>query len=493
MKNIKTLFLSFIAISLFSCEDATDINQPGRLIAENAFQSINDLQLGLLGAYNSLDITYDMALNSRLTDEIHFGTVNGGQASDLLNFVVTPETTEVQNIWLSNYTTIGRANRIIAAAATISRDDDPVAYDDILGQAYALRAYCHFQILTYFSPDYTDVNALAGILVDFVPTDVFTELPRSTNGEFYTLIESDLTSAENLITTDLGNKFVGQNFINALRARMFAYRQMYTQADAFAADLLTTFPIADQAQYTAMFTDTDFTEVIFSLERTIGDSYDGQGTDGGGYAGSIFSFQSAESDGGIFLEMGRATFNILNGTPDIRFSRNINLAESTINPAYNTDPNYLNSDVLIPFKYPGSDNQPLMNDLKVFRSSEMLLIRAEAAAAASDFTAAATFIDQLRDARFGSDQPSPFYSNQTEAFGAILDERRIELLFEGHRWVDIKRLGNRGNRSIDRDTYECSFLAGCTLPTTDYRFTLPIPRVELSGNTVIRDQQNTGY
>ena len=493
MKNIKTLFISFIAISFFSCEDAIDIQQPGRLIADNAFQSINDLQLGLLGAYNTVDITYDIALNSRLTDEVHFGTVNGGQASDLLNFVVTPETTEVQNIWITNYTTIGSVNRIIAAAANISRDDDPVTYDDILGQAYALRAFCHFQILTYFSPDYTDVNALAGILVDFVPTDIFVELPRNTNGEFYTQIESDLTSAENLITTDLGNKFMGQNFINALRARMYAYRGLYTQADGFAADLLASFPIADQGQYTAMYNDTDFTEVIFSLERTIGDSYDGQGTDGGGYAGSTFSFQSTESDGGIFLEMGRATFNILNGTPDIRFSRNINLGQSTINPAYNTDPNYLNSDVIIINKYPGSDSQPLMNDLKVFRSAEMLLIRAEAAADASDFTAAATFIDQLRDARFGSDQPTPFYSNQTEAFGAIMDERRIELLYEGHRWVDIKRLGARGGRSIDRDTYECSFLAGCTLPTTDYRFTLPIPRAELSANTVIREQQNTGY
>lgn len=493
MKNIKTLFLSFIAISFFSCEDAIDIDQPGRLVAGNAFQSINDLQLGLLGAYNALDITYDIALNSRLTDEVHFGTVNGGQAADLLNFVVTPDTGEVQNIWISNYAAIGRANRIIAAAANISRDDDPVAYDDILGQAYAIRAYCHFQILTYFSPDYTDMNALAGVLVDFVPVDIFAGTPRSTNGEFYTLIESDLTTAENLITSDLGNTFMGQNFINAVRARMYAYRGLYTQADAFAADLLASFPIADQAQYTAMYDDADFTEVIFSLERTIGDTFDGQGTDGGGYAGSTYSFQSTEDDGGIFLEMGRATFNILNGTPDIRFSRNVSLASSTVNPDYATDPNYLNSDVLIVFKYPGSNDQPLMNDLKVFRSAEMLLIRAEAAADANDFTAAAGFIDQLRDARFGSDQPTPFYSNQTEAFGAILDERRIELLFEGHRWVDIKRLGSRGNRSIDRDAYECSFLAGCTLPTTDYRFTLPIPRTELAGNTIIRDQQNTGY
>jgi len=71
-----------------------------------------------------------------------------------------------------------------------------------------------------------------------------------------------------------------------------------------------------------------------------------------------------------------------------------------------------------------------MNDLKVFRSSEMLFILAEARADAGDLAGAAALIKQLRDARFGSDQALPVYASQADAFGAILDERRIELALE---------------------------------------------------------------
>lgn len=490
-KTINLLFASLF-LCFFACEDAIDIDQPGRLDTGSAFQSIDDLQLGLLGAYNNLDITYQMSLTSRFTDEVYTGEQNGGQGDGLLNFNISPTTGEVANIWSSNYSAIWLANRIIDAAASLDRADDPTAYDDILGQAHAIRAFAHFQILTYFSTDYTDDNALAGILIDFAAPDIFVALPRNTNGEFYTLINSDLDTAAALITTDQGNKFMGQDFITALRARMAAYRGNYTQADTYAAQLLLSYPIANQTQFTNMFDDADFTEVIFSLERSVGDDYDGQGTAGGGWAGSLFAFIDAGASGGPFLEISRATYNIMDGTSDVRLSRSVNLAQSSPDPGYVGNPNFLNDDILLVFKYPGSGGQPLMNDLKVFRAAEMLLIRAEAAADANDLAAAAGFVKQLRDARFGFPQ-SVSFANQTEAFGAILDERRLELLFEGHRWVDLKRIGARGNRSIDRDTYECSFLAGCTLPTSDHRFTLPIPQIELDGNVTIRTQQNPGY
>ena len=99
-------------------------------------------------------------------------------------------------------------------------------------------------------------------------------------------------------------------------------------------------------------------------------------------------------------------------------------------------------------------------------------------------------LKQLKDARYGSAQALVTYADQEDAFGAILDERRIELLFEGHRWVDLKRLGDRGNRSVDRDARECSFFS-CTISNDDYRFTLPIPISETIANP--EADQNPGY
>ena len=490
MKNIFKFIYACLILSIVSCNDAIEIEQPGRLGAENAFQSVSDLRAGLLGAYNFLDTTNEIGLTAAMTDESHRGKDNGGQNNDEQNYNINSSNGYVSGIWGSNYGAIGMANRVIQAAALIDSSEDQDEYDNVLGQAHAIRAYAHFQILTYFSPDYTDDSALAGILITSPVEDIFESRPRSTNGEFYTQISADLQTAADLINASEGVTFMGADFVTALRARMAAYRGQYTMADGYAESLLANYSIANQTEYTAMFEDTDFTEVIFSLERSIGDSYDNQGTEGGGWAGSLFAFIDATSSGGPFMEMSRSVYNILAGTDDVRLSRNLNESESTIDPTYETNDNYLNDDVLLVFKYPGG-TQPLLNDLKVFRASEMLLIRAEAAADAGNLTGAAELLKELRDARYGAPQTLQSFANQTEAFGAILDERRLEFLFEGHRWVDLKRLGNRGDRAIDRDSKECENLAGCSLPNSDYRFTLPIPLSETTANSGV--DQNDGY
>ena len=490
MKNIFKFICACLILSIVSCNDAIDIDQPGRLGAGNAFKSVSDLRAGLLGAYNFLDTTNEIGFTAAMTDEAFRGRDNGGQNNDEQNFNINSSNFYVDNIWESYYGAIKMATSVIAAAPTIDATEDQVEYDNVLGQAHAIRAFAHFQILTYFSPDYTDDSALAGILVNAPTVDVFEARPRSTNGEFYTQINADLTVAEGLINTSEGVTFMGADFITALRARMAAYRGQYTTADTYAASLLANYSIANQSQYTAMYNDEDFTEVIFSLERSIGDSFDGQGTAGGGWAGSLFAFIDPTINGGPFMEMSRSVFNILDGTSDVRLTRNLNVAESIIDPTYTTNDNFLNDDILLVFKYPGG-GQPLLNDLKVFRASEMLLIRAEAAADAGDLVGAATFLKELRDARFGSAQELQSFGSQTQAFGAILDERRLELLYEGHRWVDLKRLGDRGNRFLDRDAKECANLSGCTLPNSDYRFTLPIPIDEISANSAA--VQNPNY
>jgi len=167
---------------------------------------------------------------------------------------------------------------------------------------------------------------------------------------------------------------------------------------------------------------------------------------------------------------------------------------SVISPDFPNDPDPVNNDILVIQKYPGSEGQPLMNDLKVFRSSEMLLILAEARAAQNDLAGAAALIGQLRTARFGSAQADPVFGSQAAAFGGILDERRVELAFEGHRYKDLKRLGTAAGRGIDRNMIDCTEQGNaCTLAANDFRFTLPIPIVEITGNPGIAEEQNPGY
>jgi starch-binding outer membrane protein, SusD/RagB family len=235
-----------------------------------------------------------------------------------------------------------------------------------------------------------------------------------------------------------------------------------------------------------MFQDQIRGEVIWSIGRVPGKQT----------IGSVFNVNSSAFSGISTFEMNRSLFNILdnNGAPwDVRRRANID-PTSIIDPSYATSTNYQVSDVLVVDKYSGIANAQLTNDIKVFRLSEMFLIKAEARAQANDLAGVGTILKRIRDARStAGPRPLPTYANVTEAWADILLERRVELCFEGHRYIDLKRLGALANKTIERDPKDCSFfnLTSCSFPVTDYRFTLPIHLNETTANRNI--QQAPGY
>ncbi len=501
---MKKIIKFICCLALFTaCEDAIDIDQVGRITTDVAFQNVQDLQDGLIGVYTKYDLVQDIAHSATFTDELSVGFISGGQRVGDYQFILDATSLSAFTFWQRGYEEINEGTRLILAAESVPLEDgEQDQYNNILGQVHALRAYSHFKLLSYYSTDLTDDNALGVIAVDFVPSidDTF---PRNTNGEVFALIEADLQRAENLLQDQSNATFISRDFVTALRARMATYRGQYGMATTYAQQLLDSYTIATRTQYTSMFLDEDNTEIIFKLERTRGDVFDSAGNGVSNMAspsraGAKFAFTNETINGGPYFEIGRSLFNLFD-EDDIRFDVNVG-PESIISPDYQNAADFENEDILLVFKYPGSETQPLMNDLKVFRASEMLLILAEAAADAANINGAANttaaYIKQLRDARFGTDQPLPSYANETEAFAAILYERRIELAFEGHRFHDLKRLGARANQGVLRDPLDCNVIGvngACSLPATDHRFTLPIPQAELIANPNLREQQNPGY
>ena len=496
MKKInKIIFVGLLAV-LMGCNDAIDITQPGRLDAANAFNNVEDLQLGLLGVYNEWDLTPEIALASNFTDEVTIGFDSGGQGQALYGFQLNPASAAASNFWVRNFRFNNRATILIEAAANLTVDPaDQAEFNNILAQVHFLRAYANYELLIYFSTNVRDDSALAVPVIDFIP-GLGSQPSRDTTGELWDFINSDVNMAASLSTEQSNPLLISGDAITAFRARLAIERGDYPTAASLAQGLLASYPLADRTQYQDVFFDTDNTEIIFKLERTLNDSFDGQGATGsvnaGGWAGARFAFVDATLAGSPYFEMDRGLFNLMDPL-DIRFDVNV-APSSVINPDFENDPDPVNTDILVIQKYPGSEGQPLMNDLKVFRSSEMLLILAEARAAQNDLSGAADLIAQLRTARFGSAQAAPSFGSQAEAFAGILDERRVELSFEGHRYKDLKRLGASAGRGIERNMIDCSLQGNaCTLPSTDFRFSLPIPVVEINGNPGIAAEQNPGY
>jgi hypothetical protein len=123
------------------------------------------------------------------------------------------------------------------------------------------------------------------------------------------------------------------------------------------------------------------------------------------------------------------------------------------------------------------------------RTAEMLLIRAEARAEQSRFTganSAESDYNMLRMNRVMGHIPVVFAS-QSDAINAIINERYLELAFEGHRFWDLKRRG----LPVSRLATDAPNANAISLPANNFRFSLPIPQTELNANPLMK--QNPGF
>ncbi|NML69397.1 RagB/SusD family nutrient uptake outer membrane protein [Chryseobacterium sp. RP-3-3] len=538
MKNIfKIAILSaFVSVGLSSCNDALDIIQDGELNAENTFVNTEDMNKYLNGTiYSGLDITNGLFFSGQMTDELGIGPQNSELALSAHQFYLDVTNGLVANIWLGNYTTINRVNRLLEGAAKITpAAADQAKYKNIVAQARLIRAFSYFTLESYFSTNMKDPNALGVMLIDHVPGQSETTL-RVNNSAIFSFIDTDIAYAETNLAANNGDYYrIGANFLNAFKARYYLYRGMYPQAKTAAQAVLSSSglvlaPLVNPAipgssagslaqnntahktlndyltrnPYAKMLNNTNQGEMIFALNRPIVGAW--------GNIGSVLASNTSTLNGSILYDMGRRTFNLLaqiNG--DIRRYAYID-PTAKIDAGYATISTYRDADVLVIDKYPGrpkllpdpistdiyrekvGSQAPLRNDLPVFRLSEMYFILAECAVEEGNYGVAAGYIKNVRDARnYVGPVTLPIYSGKPIAYADILLERRKDLYLEGHRYLDLKRLGAIAGVAIDRDPTDDLKSIPVTIPIDDYRMkSLPIPRAETQGNPAI--QQNPGY
>lgn len=539
MKFNKLFIFGFAFMGLLaSCEDAYDIRQDGEVNDPDlVFNTVEDLQRGLNNVYGAFSTESTIEFTSVFTDEVSIGVQNGGQGiiDGLYVHTLTSGSDTPVSIWQSNYGLINFANRVIVASERVKTavDEfgaslDPTSedyqeqldnyndqlgrYQGIMGQLYAIRAFAHFQLISWFSTDPADDSALGVMLLDFVPDDSYnTFLPRSTNGALYTFINEDLDTAEEFIGltgTIIGGdpNIASLNFINATRARMALFRKNYADAVTYSTRVLNATGGAailtnSASAYYGEISDQTSTESVFKLSRVIGDFR----------IGSYWNSVRSEINGSPFYEVGRNLFDSYDVTTDVRNDANVIGADkfgtlvdntSVISPNPDGEADIVNADILVVNRYPGNSvqNDQLLNDIKVFTVGEMILIRAEALAfqgniEGSSTSSAAYWMRALRRRRFANNAyATPTYGNDLNRFLTdLLLERRRELSFLGHRYLDIKRLGEVTGITFDRYSRECEQYNACSIPVTDHRFTMPIPNTEITANPEIRNQQNPGY
>lgn len=310
-------YLLLIVLSVFafySCEDdlLTPFT-PGALTEDVVIQTTADLSNLLNSSYSLLVPTTEIEFNSIFTDEASIGFGNGGQGltDGEYGFFLNSNSDAPNGIWASLYFTLSRVNRVIKFSDNITPVNaaDEAVLNRILGEAHALRAHCHIQLLAYFSTNPKDLNALAAVLSNDVYPTSFQGV-RTTNAVFYDQIESDLNKADNFFVqanSTFNPIFASRNFVTTLRARVAALKGDYPQALIHADNVINNsgLSLATFANYNSVFhtdSNADNVEVIFKLKRLVGQTR----------TGAIWASVNSSVGGSPFYEVGRSLFNLIN-------------------------------------------------------------------------------------------------------------------------------------------------------------------------------------
>lgn len=315
MKKYLSFFILGAGLLVTSCDDSLlDPFTPGALTEEVAVQKSGDLAKLMNAAYNLLTPTGEIEFNSIFTDEASIGFANGGQGlDDNYAFLLNAASDSPNDIWATHYFCLSRVNRVIKFADNVVPVDaaDQQVVDRLVAEAYTLRAYCHMQLITYFSTNPKDRNALGVILSDDAYPTSYLGV-RATNGEVYDLIDADLAAAEALyagVTSTPNAIFANKNFTIAMKARVSLMRGDNANAITFANEVINNsgLSLASFANYASVFhTDSNpaNVEVIFKLKKQTGQTR----------TGAIWASVNTTLSGSPFYEMGRSLFNVLNTT-----------------------------------------------------------------------------------------------------------------------------------------------------------------------------------
>ncbi|HEY4655620.1 MAG TPA: RagB/SusD family nutrient uptake outer membrane protein [Cyclobacteriaceae bacterium] len=475
MKINRIFILCFVLVAS-SCNDFLELTPTDVLTDENALESLDDFRQALIGCYSGLTSgayyggTYIVAAD-RMSDDLRRSSENLGEGVQMHSYTFNASTTEPAAIWTQLYSVINRANIVINNIDDV--EGSPAAKNSFKGQALFLRALAHFDLVRYFSEPHDASADASHPGVPVMLESIISQPARNTVAEVYARVIQDLLDARGMmVETGIGPAQATPLIATALLARVSLYSRDWEAAKEYATEVIGSgnWTLASGDTYRNIWTSAELNnEVIFKLimlqnNAAIGQNYWSQSND-------IVSFNPTQDLIGLYDQDN-----------DVRFKSFVGIRQPA--DADNVVTKYRGA----PLDYPLDQKPPIdgLADIKILRLSEMYLVRAEANFELQDPTGARNDLNNIRVARIAGFNPQTDGNESGAALeNAILTERRREFAFEGQRWHDLKRKGLAIQRGADCSATQCELEAG------DYRYTLPIPQGEFSGNENM--VQNSGY
>jgi len=349
----------------------------------------------------------------------------------------SPTQTNTRYFWYISYKIINDANTVIEAVEA-NQTDDPTR-KQLLGECYFMRAFCHFNLVRLFARPYSQDKTAPGIILRTSTADP-AQKARASVEEVYTQVIADAQKAADLMDQSRGVEYASKEAAWALLSRAYLYMEDNQNAVDYATKVISSgkFSLATATAFPDMFANAmQSTETIFSIAFTAKEDY--------GKFGSIASMIYSDGNSGWGEEYASPSIRTLMSAhpEDVRWNYIVPLEDANGDiQTKNGIPIYYIS------KFSFQDGSPTLSSPVMFRLAEMYLNRAEANAKLGNTKAALDDVDEIRKNRgLEASLYKGKVPNGSTALDVVLNERRIELAFEGQRMYDVYRNKMAMNRT----------------------------------------------
>lgn len=462
-----SLYIIFIAFAASACNKQIDLRPSDFIDPDGAYQKVEDINKGLLGAYSTLDFRSSMYYTSIITDENMLPSENS-TGSGFATHRWQYDGSFLHPAWKYNYIAIDRLNRALSASWKIPvKPSEEEAISQYRGELLALRAYCHLELIRNFAAKY-EPDALG---VPYMDSSMNSKPARLTFAQTMARINTDLTAAKALIPAGFDDNIrITSTAVSALQARVALYEKNWDNAITYATEVINAKPLASKTAFPQIWKDNSNAEVIWKLKRVEGDEI----------IGNLYTqvgFLNNPAGSRIYYAASYKLTNLFDKVNDVRFGSYILIDAGRV--AENKVPN-----VVVKYIKANGSN---LTDVKLFRTGEMYLIRAEAYAEKNNLPKANDDLNDLRAARI-TGYVRVAIIDKDIMIDNIIAERFKELAFEGHRHFDLRRR----NLNISRNPEDAvNALGAVLLKPTDAQYVFPIPNSELRANGNMKP--NPGY
>lgn len=526
-KNIIVCF-SFMAL-ITSCEKELDLSNPTALSVEELLQTDNGFQFlanGILDAYQKVPANEFLLIELR-SDNVRANTENGNFPA-INSYNVDPNNGDVATYYSNNMSTIKHANTIID-----NRFLAPESQQYTVGEAYFMRALCHFNLVRA----YKNVPFVDKVL-DITNNEAL-DYPQLPEALVYEKIIDDFKTSIAYLNGVEQNRYrpsEGAAIVLAAKAYLSQPDPNYTEAElllgsvvenssSYNYDLLyTERENAEQFEFNAdpldptidLLTDPEYyANLVIDYGHIFGNEISDGYTDGvldGSWSNSsafeindevIFSiaYDLVSSDNYVTSDSGlddqvetdseSHSFAMTLQGP----SNGVNIASldflDVMNPELQPVRFYASIDALsynpavetndtFNAKFP-TDGEIGDNDWIVLRYADVLLLYAEAILGENDSTTDPRAVDAFNKVRLRAGLEEVANLSKQE----LLDERRVEFVYENQRLYDLIRFGE-ADQVLTQFSLENSL---------NYNFDmkyLPFPQREID-NLPNFYSQNSGY